>query len=412
MQGLVIAVFVATYAAMAIGRLPRLRTDRAGFALMAVALLLFGKGAAIGDIGRLVDTSTLLLLFGLMVVSGQFGASGFYDGAAAAIARAPGSPLRLLVLTVAVAGGLSAALANDVIAFAMTPMLCDGLRRRGLDPRPYLIALAAASNAGSAATAIGNPQNIFISQLGRLDFGRFLWLCGPPALASLGVVVLVVWFVWRERFVAPLAPPEAPVAPVPLARDRRQFVKGMLGVGVLLALFCTSVPREVSAVAVAALLMASRRIASRDLIASVDWNLLVLFACLFVVTGAFAQTDFAATAFAEIALSGWLPDRLSILVPLALVSSNTIGNVPAVVLLLQVWQDPPRDVLYGLALISTLAGNLLLVGSLANLIVAERAASVGVRLGFLDHAKCGIPVTVVTIVIGSLWLAIAGAMTW
>ena len=158
--------------------------------------------------------------------------------------------------------------------------------------------------------------------------------------------------------------------------------------------------------------MASRRIASRDLIASVDWNLLVLFACLFVVTGAFAQTDFAATVFAEIALSGLLPDRLSILVPLALVSSNTIGNVPAVVLLLQVWQDPPQDLLYGLALISTLAGNLLLVGSLANLIVAERAASVGVRLGFLDHAKCGIPVTVATIVIGSLWLMIAGAMTW
>jgi len=412
MQGLAVAVFVATYVAMAVGRLPRLRTDRAGFALMAVALLLFGGGAAIENVGRMIDTSTLLLLFGLMVVSGQFGASGFYDGAAAAIAYSPGSPLRLLVLTVVVAGGLSAVLANDVIAFAMTPVLCEGLRRRGLDPRPYLIALAAATNAGSAATVIGNPQNIFISQLGKLDFGRFLWLCGPPALAAMGVVVLVTWFVWRGRFETTPRPLGIDETPVPLARDRRQFVKGLIGVGALLALFATPLPREVAALAVAALLMASRRIASRELIAAVDWNLLVLFACLFVVTGAFAETEIAAKLFAEIALAGWLPDRLSLLVPLAVVGSNTIGNVPAVVLLLQVWQNPPQEALYGLALVSTLAGNFLLVGSLANLIVVERAASVGVRLGFLEHAKCGVPVTAVTIALAALWLMFLGAMAW
>jgi Na+/H+ antiporter NhaD/arsenite permease-like protein len=412
MQGLAVAVFVATYVAMAVGRLPRLRTDRAGFALMAVALLLFGGGAAIENVGRMIDTSTLLLLFGLMVVSGQFGASGFYDGAAAAIAYSPGSPLRLLILTVVVAGGLSAVLANDVIAFAMTPVLCEGLRRRGLDPRPYLIALAAATNAGSAATVIGNPQNIFISQLGKLDFGRFLWLCGPPALAAMGAVVLVTWFVWRRRFETTPQPSGIDETPVPLARDRRQFVKGLIGVGALLALFATPLPREVAALAVAALLMASRRIASRELIAAVDWNLLVLFACLFVVTGAFAETEIAAKLFAEIALAGWLPDRLSLLVPLAVVGSNTIGNVPAVVLLLQVWQNPPQEALYGLALVSTLAGNFLLVGSLANLIVVERAASVGVRLGFLEHAKCGVPVTAVTIALAALWLMFLGAMAW
>ena len=97
------------------------------------------------------------------------------------------------------AGGLSAVLANDVVVFAMTPMLCVGLKGRGLDPRPYLIALAGAANAGSAATLIGNPQNIVIGQVGGLDFWRFMAACGLPALAALACVFVTVAFVWRGR---------------------------------------------------------------------------------------------------------------------------------------------------------------------------------------------------------------------
>jgi Na+/H+ antiporter NhaD/arsenite permease-like protein len=109
---------------------------------------------------------------------------------------------------------------------------------------------------------------------------------------------------------------------------------------------------------------------------------------------------------------GLLPESLAVMAPLALVMSNTIGNVPAVILILSVWPDPPTGALYGLALLSTLAGNLLLVGSIANLIVAERAAAVGVRLGFLDHARAGVPITILSMAAAVAWLGLAGWMRW
>jgi Na+/H+ antiporter NhaD/arsenite permease-like protein len=197
----------------------------------------------------------------------------------------------------------------------------------------------------------------------------------------------------------------------PLARDHLQFAKALIATAVLLALFFTDVPREVSALAIAGLLLASRRIASRDIVNGVDFNLLLLFIALFVVTGAFAATPFAAHAFASLAEAGWLPDRLSLLAPLALALSNTIGNVPAVILLLQVWPEPPAGALYALTLLSTLAGNFLIVGSLANIITAERAASVGVHLSFGEHARAGVPITLISMTIGAAWLWATGALS-
>jgi Na+/H+ antiporter NhaD/arsenite permease-like protein len=123
-----------------------------------------------------------------MILSAQFAVCGFYDWCSARIAGSQAPPAVILALTVVIAGGLSAMLANDVIVFAMTPLLCAGLKSRGLDPRPYLIALAGAANAGSAATLIGNPQNILIGQVGRLRFWEFLAACGPPAALALLII--------------------------------------------------------------------------------------------------------------------------------------------------------------------------------------------------------------------------------
>ena len=184
MTASILALFAATYVGMALGRFPGLRIDRTGIALVA-AILLLGIGALTSEqVVAAIDFPTLFILFGLMVLSAQYASSGFYDWCALRVARAARSPARLLAVTVLVGGGLSAVLANDVVVFAMTPMLCVGLTARGLDPRPYLIALAGAANAGSAATVIGNPQNILIGQIGHLDFWRFVGVCGVPALVA------------------------------------------------------------------------------------------------------------------------------------------------------------------------------------------------------------------------------------
>jgi len=205
MATLILAVFVLTYVGMALGKVPGLRTDRSGIALVAAVVIVAATGADLERAVLWLDLPTLALLFGLMVLSAQFGVSGFYDWCAARIAGAAGGPGRLLAVTIAASAGLSAVLANDIIAFAVTPLLCLGVRRRGLHPAPFLIALAAATNVGSAATVIGNPQNILIGQVGGLDFWRFLAVCGAPSAIGLSVIWLVVWLQWHRRWIVPAA---------------------------------------------------------------------------------------------------------------------------------------------------------------------------------------------------------------
>ena len=187
---------------------------------------------------------------------------------------------------------------------------------------------------------------------------------------------------------------------------------GLCGVAlaVLLVLFATPFPREMSALLVGACLVVSRTVPSRQLLGEIDLPLLILFASLFIVNDAFARTGLAEQGLQALAGHGLLPDRLSRLAPTALVLSNTIGNVPAVVMILQVWRSIPEGVLVGLAVMSTLAGNLFLVGSLANLIVAERAATMGVRLSFRDHARAGVPITLISMLLAGLWLWALGLM--
>ncbi len=411
MTALVVIVFVATYAGMALGRWPGLRIDRTGIAVLAAIILVGGGAISRGQAVAAIDFPTLAILFGLMILSAQFTASGFTDWCALRIAGIAGSPSLLLAVVVAVAGGLSSVLANDVVVFAMTPMLCAGLAARGVDPRPFLIALAGAANAGSAATIIGNPQNILIGQVGGLAFWPFAAACGVPALAGLASVYLVVWLVWRRRFVL-AAPPSAPPAGAPAVPrlERWHLAKGLAAAAVLLVLFALPIPHETGVLAVAGALLVSRSLASRTMLGMVDWHLLVLFASLFVVTAALAATGLPAEAIAALEAAGLLPDTLVVMAPLALAGSNTIGNVPAVVLILSVWPAPPAQALYGLAMLSTLAGNLLLIGSMANLIVAERAQAAGVTLGFVEHARCGVPMTLLSFAAAVAWLWAAGLM--
>lgn len=401
---LILTIFVLTYLAMAFGRIPGLRTDRAGLALVAAALMMLITGVELERTLAWVDLPTLALLFGLMVLSAQFGISGFYDYCADRITHAAGSPQRLLAATIAIPAALSAVLANDIIAFAVPPLLCLGLKSRRLDPVPFLIALAIATNIGSAATVIGNPQNILIGQVGKLDFWRFLAVCGIPSVIGLFVAYAIICWQWRGRWqlVTSLtdAEPERRSAPL----QHWSLIKALIATVALLIAFGVGAPRDLSALLAAAALFMSRRVETRAMVGAVDWSLLILFGGLFIVTGVVAELPATRQLFDDLVTRGLLPDRLSVLAPLTLLMSNTIGNVPSDILLLQVWRDPAQDALYALALLSTLAGNLLLTGSLANLIVAERAASVGVRLPFLTHARTGVPVTLATVAIACLWL--------
>jgi Na+/H+ antiporter NhaD/arsenite permease-like protein len=400
---IILAVFAAVYAGMALGGWPGLAVDRTGVAMIG-AIVLLATGAVDGAAAfASIDFSTLAILFTLMVLSGQYAASGFFDRVAAGLADEARPTGLLLALVVVIVAGLSALLTNDVVVWAVTPLLIGGLQARRLDPRPYVIAVACAANAGSAATLIGNPQNLLIGESGHLAFWPYAAACVVPALATLAVVHAVVSRSARFRAGADQpAVPGAVAASVPIRRA--SLAKAVLATLAILAIFTLADDRGTWSLAVAAALLISRRRGTRQRLGEVDWQLLLLFAGLFVVTGAFAHSGIAArwTADAAAALD---PRANGPLAVISLAGSNTIGNVPLVMLLLSVLPGWPAASLHALALFSTLCGNFLIVGSVANIIAVERARDRGVMIGFMDYARIGVPVTLLSLAMAWGWMS-------
>ncbi|HXO01713.1 MAG TPA: SLC13 family permease [Stellaceae bacterium] len=409
---IVLLVLILTYAGMAAGRIAWLQVDRTGIALLAVIALLVSGQMTLDDFGTNVDMPTLALLFAMMIISAQFAESGLIDLCARTFTSTGHGNTVLLAMTVAIAGGLAAVLANDILIITIAPLLLVGARARGFDPRPFAIALAASTNAGSAATLIGNPQNMLLGAIGRLDFWRFLWVSGVPALFGLITVFAVVWLQWRSRMIAgePLDPAELPPV-IAHPFDRNQVIKGGVALLALLLLFLTSLPRELGALMIAALLLANRKLGSRTMIAAVDWPLLLLVACLFAITGTLNSAGIAAKLFEFFNHHALLPNGLVPLTLFSVVTANTIGSLPSTMLLLQIWPTPPPGVLYALALLSSLAGNLLLSGSLTNVLIAERAERMGAPLSFADHARAGVPIAVISLAFAIFWLSVTHTLS-
>ena len=404
---IVVLILILTYVGMAAGRIAWLRVDRTGIALLAVIALLASGETTLDDFGSDIDMPTIVFLFAMMIISAQFAESGFIDLCARTITESRRGTAALLALTVAIGGGLSAVLATDIVVIAIVPLLIAGAQGRGFDPRPFVIALAAATNAGSAATLIGNPQNILIGSLGRLDFWIFFAICAVPALFSLVVIFAVVWLQWHTRITrtvlsATLDPPQVTLRPL----DRTQTIKGAVAMLALFVLLTTPLPREIGALIIAALLLANRKITSRTMIAAVDWPLLLLVSCLFAITGALNHAGIAGLLLEFLTNHGLLPGSLASLTPFSLLMSNAIGGVPTAMLLLQLWQTPPPGVLYALALLLSLAGNLLLTGSLTSVLIAERADRMGAGLTFAEYARAGVPIAIVSLGFAVYWLAV------
>lgn len=394
-----VGIFVLVYLGMILGEWPGLAVDRTGVALLgAIALMALGR-VSTAELWRAVDMRTLVLLFALMILSAQFRLSGFYSWTVRRLAAMRARPSALLAAIIAVAGLLSTVLANDIVCLAMAPVLVQSCAKRRLDPKPFLLALACAANVGSAATLIGNPQNMLIGQVLRLPFGGYVFEAAPPAVAGLVATWLVITALSRGRWqaeteIVPLHAPEF---------DRWQTAKGMAVLGAIVVLFlAASWPREIVALAAAGILLCSQKMHSREMLGLVDWQLLVLFIGLFIVNHAMQTSGNLAAIMSRLESSGVELGRPEWLFGATVVLSNLVSNVPAVMLLLPAADHPQAGAI--LALASTLAGNLVVVGSIANIIVIEQAKRLGVSISWGEHARLGIPVTLATLVLAALWL--------
>ena len=401
-HALTVAVFAASYVGLGLGRLPGFRVDRAGVAVIGAAALVV-TGLVPWDVAvRSVDAHTLALLFGMMIVAAYLRLSGFFGLVTLwAIRRARG-PRSLLAAVIAASGALSALFVNDVVCLVLAPLVLGVTRRLGLPPVPYLIALATAANVGSVATLTGNPQNMLVGSFSTLSYRAFLVRQAPVAVLGLLAVFAVVWLAYRRTLPAAFAAAGVddrhPVH-YPLMR------KTLVAVGVMLAAFLAGVPIALVALGGAAYTLLTRRVKPEKVYREVNWSLLVLFVGLFVLTAGLETSGVTAVLGQWAARAGL--HRPAALTVAAAVVSNLVSNVPAVLLfkpLVMGLPDADRAWLI-LAMAATLAGNLTLIGSVANLIVAEVAREQRVTIGFLEYGRVGLPLTLVTLLIG--WLVLS-----
>ncbi|MBX3057801.1 MAG: anion transporter [Anaerolineae bacterium] len=388
---------------IALGRYPWLRMNRATIALVGATLLVLIGAIGLEEAYAAIDMNTIVLLFAMMIINVNLSLAGFFRLVNRRVAQWAHSPRGLLALIVAAAGILSARFLNDTIVLMLTPLVLEMTAARQRNPIPYLIGLATAANIGSVATITGNPQNMLIGMSSGIPYVTFVAYLGPVALVGLIVAWGVVVLVYRGEFTAvPLPPPNLP----PDRPYRPLLRKSMVATGLMLVAFVAGVPVPLAALAAASLLLITRRLKPARVFREIDWTLLVFFAALFVVTGAIVTSGLSDRLFAvlqPVAERGIVP-----LTAVSVILSNTISNVPAVMLFrpfVAEFSDPQTTWLV-LAMATTLAGNLTLLGSVANLIVAETAATMGVRLTFGEYLKAGVPITLLSLAWGVLWLTL------
>jgi Na+/H+ antiporter NhaD/arsenite permease-like protein len=407
MTAAVVAIFVLVYVGMILGGLPFLQLDRTGVALLGAIAIVAIRDLTPHEAAEAIHLPTLLLLFSFMVISAQMRLGGFYTWVTRWIAALPVGPPLLLAAVILAVAALSAVFSNDVVCLAIAPVLADACLRRGLEPVPFLLALACAANIGSAATLIGNPQNMLIGEVLKLPFGGYFLEAIVPVLLGLAALWAVLAWQTRGRWRAAqpvdaheLARHEAEYPPL----DRWQTVKGLAVAAALIGIFLfTAVPRDVAALTGAGLLLMSRKLHSTQMLGLVDWELLILFIGLFVVNHALEQTGVTAQAVQWLAAQGVPLSEPAPLFAAALLLSNVVSNVPAVMLLLPAATEPFSGPM--LALVSTLAGNLFIVGSIANIIVVDAARRQGIVIDWRRHLRAGLPVTLATLAITAGWFA-------
>jgi Na+/H+ antiporter NhaD/arsenite permease-like protein len=396
------ALFALTYLGIAVGRVPGLRLNRVGIALLGAIAMMVVSGGSPTDAASFVNWPTIFLLFGFFVLSAQLRLSGFYGWVAQVIFRRLAAPTGFLIFLIAVTAGLSAFLNNDIVCYILVPVVGTALVRKGIDPVRYLVALAIASNIGAAATLIGNAQNMLIGEVAHLSFPRYMLWSFAPVVFGLTSIYAMVRSKGADRpYVLLGAQPEPESSVYPF--DRLHVIKGLVILAAVIGLFFTSLPKELVVLVAAGIHLASSKFRTEDILTLVDWPILVLFASLFVVSGMFQATGYAGEVVAWMQGNGINPTQPGTLAALTAGLSAVINNAPAVMLLLKIVPVIHVSSAYIMAVANSFGGCLILTASVSNIIVVQQARHLGITISFRDFAKLGVPITLI---------ALGGLIAW
>jgi Na+/H+ antiporter NhaD/arsenite permease-like protein len=398
-------IFLASYVVFALGKFPGLKIDRTGAALIGAVGMVAFRVVRPGEALHFIDFSTIVLLFSMMLIVGNLHLVGFFEWNAEAVLRRL-KPHQLLPAVVFTCGFLSAFFVNDIVCLVMVPFVLSITRRMRLEPLPYLLAVATASNIGSVSTITGNPQNMLIGSFSGIRYRDFLAHLGPLAVVGL----FVDWGVlhWIHLRKADVHIEEQKEIPLP-ALDLSRLTKPVIVVTAVVVGFFLGVDPALMAALGAAVLLISRTLEPQKLYKEVDWGLLVFFVGLFLIVGG-AENAGITGRLLDLA-QHWNLQRMGVFTLAVASLCNIVNNVPAVMLMKSLvpgFANPHSAwLVLVLAMASTLAGNLTITGSVANIIVVETAKP-EVQIGYRDYLKAGVPITVITLLVGWAWLSWMG----
>lgn len=398
---LILGIIILSLVGIALGSYPSFRMNRSTIALVGATALMIIGALTVEDAFKAIDIQTIILLFSMMVLNINLRLSGFFKIITSKIISFAKTPRQLLALIIFSSGLLSALFLNDTIVIMFTPLILNVVLSLKRNPIPYLVALATSANVGSVATIVGNPQNMIIGIFSKISFTQFAIKLTPIALIGLTIIWIVIVLIYKSEFRNEKLSTE-------IEEDYKVFrpllIKSSIVLALMLIAFNLGFPIALSALGGASLLLITRRIKPERVFIELDWSLLVFFSGLFIITH--TLNEFFISKYFQISqslISGNIVFDLSIV---SAVLSNLVSNVPAVLLispaLLKFSNE--ENLWLALAMSSTFAGNLTLLGSVANLIVAESAKRQGVKLEFMEYLKAGIPITILTLIIGIVWL--------
>ncbi len=396
-------IILFTLYGIAVGSYPKFRMNRATIAFVGATILIFINAISLQEAFKAVDLNTILLLFAMMIINGNLRMSGFFKIISVKIIALAKTPSQLLTLIIWSSGILSAFFLNDTIVIMLTPIVIEITVALKRNPIPYLIGLVTAANIGSSATIIGNPQNMIIGISSGISFSKFALYQTPVALAGLFIAWVVIALIYKKEF----KKTHFEKIHVEQIRPFKPLLtKSLIASALMVVAFFSGMSIPMAALGGAALLLITRRLKPERVFSEIDWGLLVFFAGLFIVTKSIETAGFG--KYLSITLEPYLTKNTTSLALSSAALSNIVSNVPAVLLyrpFIPNLISPEKGWLI-LGMATTLAGNFTLLGSVANLIVAETAKKYSINISFMEYLKAGVLITILSLSIGIFWFDI------